>query len=308
MTEHFDETPWGDPSWDEPSDRDNPLRAQLRRHQGWWRQNDKTRGPAGPHSTARGKPVVSMLEAVDGLSPNLMTDAAVSAATATIERLKDRGGPGLLQVDRLARNLLSSQPLCFNLFGHLSATPAALLPWIRSIDPEASHVDRVELEIAPTSDPIGGSAFDAFVEYNANGPLRFLGIECKYAESLAMPEPKQIDKYLAATLSHRWKEGAWAELNTPALRQFWFNTLLVHRVLEQPRDGQYEDGRSVVVAMEQDTKARQACDAVSEQMAGETTVHFSALQDVVGLVSGQESWKETFRERYLDLDKSTMPA
>lgn len=312
MTELVDEAPWNDPSWLETVDRDNPFRAQLRRHQGWWRQKDAARGSAGPLNKSRTKPVVSLLETSSGFSPNLMTKEAIAAAVATIARMKSSPGPGLIQVDRLERNLLSSQPLCFNLFGHLSATPTALLPWVQSIDDKATQIDGIQLEIAPTSKPLGGSAFDAFVEYTASGNRRFLGIECKYAESLATAKPKNVEKYVVETVPPEWKKGAATPskdggatpLDTSKLRQFWFNTLLVHRVLAAPPDGEYDRGLSVVVAMEQDTPAREACAAVSKYLEKGEPVRFSSIQDVVRLVAGHDTWKNDFRERYLDLDKS----
>ena len=316
MTEPVDEAPWSDPSWSEPVDRDNPLRAQLRRHQGWWRQKDAARGLAGSLNKSRTNPVVSMLGTLNGFSPNLMTEEAIASAVATIARMKSSPGPGLIQVDRLERNLLSSQPLCFNLFGHLSATPTALLPWVQSIDDAATQVDLIQLEIAPTSEPLGGSAFDAFVEYRSNGKRRFLGIECKYAESLATAKPKNVEKYVAETVPPLWKEGAAtpsekptaSPLDTPKLRQFWFNTLLVHRVLGALADGKYDRGLSVVVAMEQDAPAREACAAVSGWLEKGEPLRFSPIQDVVRLVAGHDAWKNDFQERYLDLDKSESPS
>ena len=50
---------------------------------------------------------------------------------------QDAGGGGLVSEDRLRRSLLSSQPMCFNLFGHFQGADAAglLLPWVRWIRP-----------------------------------------------------------------------------------------------------------------------------------------------------------------------------
>ena len=56
---------------------------------------------------------------------------------AAYERARDRlarePGAGLIQESRLRCNLLSSQPLCFNLFGYLAAHPKALLPWVQKV-------------------------------------------------------------------------------------------------------------------------------------------------------------------------------
>ena len=103
-----------------------------------------------------------------------------------------KSGAGIINEDRLRRILLSSQPLCFNLFGYLSKVDKnALLPWVRTYAPRATSISRIWLEYAPTAedlggDPLGGSAFDAFVEYLLPDESRgFIGIETKYHENLA---------------------------------------------------------------------------------------------------------------------------
>ena len=82
------------------------------------------------------------------LKPNLLTDEAVETAESAMERLGEAKGPGLIDRDRLERNLLSSQPLCFNLFGHLHATANSLLPWVKTIDADAVRVTRIEVHRA----------------------------------------------------------------------------------------------------------------------------------------------------------------
>lgn len=59
--------------------------------------------------------------------------------------------------------------------------------WVRTIDPDADELTRIRLEWAPPRQDHfnGGSAFDAFVEYEAAGRPRFIAVECKYAEHLA---------------------------------------------------------------------------------------------------------------------------
>ena len=198
---------WDSPHWHEPSD--DRWRRRLRRHQGWWRATHTDLGPGPVKGGTR--PVVSMLPHGVGLTPNLLTDQAVEAAEESLTRLEGKSGRGLIDRDRLERNLLSSQPLAFNLFGHLRATPDALLPWVRTIDAAASVVTAVKLEIAPTRTPIGGSAFDAFVTYvRTDGSQGFLGIECKYAETLAAAQREPAgEKYRAATERSAWKGGGF---------------------------------------------------------------------------------------------------
>src|SRR3954451_21145381 len=89
--------------------------AQLRRQQAWWRE--KRLGlPAGPR-VGHSRLVSSMLPDDVNLSTNLMWPEAVDAAEKALIALATENRPGLIHEERLRRNLLSSQPLCFNLFG-----------------------------------------------------------------------------------------------------------------------------------------------------------------------------------------------
>ena len=190
-------TPWHDPAWRVGSD--NPLQAGLRLQQAWWRQACRGISDAGRlHPPPRpGRPprthnplVVSMLpETTVGFVPNLMWTASVNAYEDAKSELN--ASAGILYEDRLRRNLLSSQPLCFNLFGFLGRIDAnALLPWVRSYAPRATAVSRIRLEYSPSAAelgaaPLGGSAFDAFVEYVLpDESMGFIGIETKYHEDL----------------------------------------------------------------------------------------------------------------------------
>lgn len=291
--------PWHDPTWVEKSD--TAWQRRLRRHQGWWREVhlDQVAGtiPGGDRL------VVSMLPTGVGLSPNLLTPEAERAAQRALEQLSGSSAPGLVQIDRLQRNLLSSQPLCFNLFGHLQTDPGRLLPWVRSIAPGAAQVNAIDLETAPTTNPLGGSAFDAFVTYDlAVGGTGFLGIECKYAEDLKQAQRgAAAQKYLDATTGPDWALGAAGRLDRPGLRQFWYNTLLAQRVLQ---GGGHVEGRSVVVALRDDRPARQAADEVAAALSDPAFLTFSALEEVVDAVDGDDDWKRSFRARYLELGAS----
>lgn len=291
--------PWHDPTWVEKSD--TAWQRRLRRHQGWWREV-RLKQVAG-QITGGDRPVVSMLPTGVGLSPNLLTPEAERAAERALEQRQGSGSPGLVQVDRLRRNLLSSQPLCFNLFGHLQADLGRLLPWVRSMAPGAAQVAAIDLETAATANPIGGSAFDAFVTYDlASGGTGFLGIECKYAEDLKQAQRRAAaQKYLDATTGPAWVPGAADRLDRPGLRQFWYNTLLAQRVLD---DGDHVEGRSVVVALRDDMPARQAVDEVAAELSDPAFLTFSALEDVVDAVDGDDDWKRSFRARYLELGTS----
>jgi hypothetical protein len=94
--------------------------------------------------------------------------------------------------ERMIDNLLSSQPLCFNVFGEFLDRKEVLLKILNDLKPNLmDKINDIKFEYSPgrgdkryTGD---GTAFDAFIEYEKNNEKCFLGIEVKYAE---FPERK----------------------------------------------------------------------------------------------------------------------
>lgn len=221
------DTPWDDPSWTEPSDK--RWQAGLRWQQAWWRHHH-LRVPPGPFSRSDPERLVASTVALDADAE--VNFLSAEAAAAARQRLAASGG-GLVKEDRLRRVLLSSQPMCFNLFGHFQSEGLrnALLPWVRMIVPSAREVARVEVEWAPRSADHfrGGSAFDAFVEVRGvDQQFSFVGIECEYHEDLKKSDvPNVRPVYRDFTIgSGLWRDGAVTQLDIRGLRQFWLNALL----------------------------------------------------------------------------------
>jgi hypothetical protein len=286
---------WHDPAWREQ--KDGPWRAGLRLQQAWWR-HERLKMPPGPIREG-GRLVASMLPLDVGLSPNLLTAEAVNAAERAREELRRSKAPGIIQPDRLRRNLLSSQPLCFNIFGHLSDTPNALLPWVHTLLPEAERVSEIRLEWAPSTDALAGSAFDSFVEVELRGGKRgFLGIECKYAEKLTESQRRPAGaKFVERTRESSWKEGAAEALDIHGLRQLWYNQLLAQAVTHR---GDYSIGVGVVMACDVDGAARDAVESVRDQLLDPSTMVFSSLEQLVRSVAGHDEWRARMWERYFD--------
>ena len=317
-------TPWNDERWREKGD--NPLQAGLRLQQAWWRQECLAQPEAGhahPAQPGKRQPkrnqlVSTMLPETAEITANLITDEAVAAYVDA----KDRPGtaPHLIQEDRLRRNLLASQPLCFNLFGHLAqAEPGALLPWVQTFAPEATRVAGVRLGYAPSAselgeEPLGTSAFDAFIDYELpDGRLGFVGVQTMYAEDLskglALPPVGSAAraKYVAETELRDWKDGAADQLLAHRRNlQFWYHQLLAQRTqaLVRATDGstKYAQHTVVVVASRLDTSARASVDKVAGLLGADSqgTLRFCSLEDVIDAVPGHEPWKHSLWQRYTD--------
>lgn len=119
---------------------------------------------------------------------NFMTDGIRSLVNH--ELAPGNKGDRLIEETRLRSNLLSSQPLCFNLFGELRLNLKKALQFFNTLyDNYFKSIDRIEFEYNPARrDPrLTGdrSAFDVFVEYTSVvGRKGFIGIEVKYSETL----------------------------------------------------------------------------------------------------------------------------
>jgi hypothetical protein len=168
--------------------------------------------------------------------------AAVRARIATPERFQ------MLHEDRLWADLLSSMPLCFNLFGELAGTgdgesePARRA--VRAWWPDAPGGNvRVRFEHSPgRRDPafLGNkSAFDVAFDIDAgNGSSAIVGVETKYHEHAVAekePKPAALARYVEVTERSRMFAEGWRErvIGTD-LQQIWLDHLLVLAMLQHP--------------------------------------------------------------------------
>lgn len=298
---------WDDERWRERGD--NRWTRGCRWLQSRWREVELGL-EAGPRSPAEpDRLVCSMLPLDAERSANFLSPEAHAAAEALLAR---GAGPGIVDEDRLLRNLLSSQPTCVNLFGPFVVDPDGLTGWVRSLDPECERVTEVRLEWAPPRGEHfdGGSAFDAFVEYVTHTGTRFVGVETKYAENLAASRISVRQVYRDFTEdSGFWSGGADRRLDTPALRQFWLNTLLAQSLREVGHDGtSYEHGLEVVVACAADESAALATHRVRGELHDpDGWLRWVPYEDVLAHLDPSIPWVDDFRARYLDAAGGTPP-
>ena len=165
--------------------RDNRLAARIRFHQSWYRARvlglPWGTGPM-PHSK---RELGSMLTREDGaagrnfLSPELfeLGQARIAEKTGTVDEF------------RLRHNMLSSQPMCFNLFGYLELNLDLATRTFAALDSDVAQVTDVRMEYAPepAADYLADrTAFDAFIAYERKGGGKgFFGIETKLTEKFS---------------------------------------------------------------------------------------------------------------------------
>jgi hypothetical protein len=124
------------------------------------------------------------------------------------DRLAQPEDHELIQEERLWGDLLSSQPMCFNLFGELAAnlelaTSAARAWWPGRVE----QVTKLRFEWSPGRRDrryLGNrTAFDAVLMHTtARGGRGFIGIETKYHERAERPKrlrPERLERYAELT-------------------------------------------------------------------------------------------------------------
>jgi hypothetical protein len=295
------------PAWYDPVLQvasDGMRRSRYRALQSWYRGIVLGVEP-GRHSS--GRLVGSLLPkqpALDGL--NFLNEQVASYTERRAEQALKDGGT--LDRDRLRRNLLSSMPLCFNLFGQLGAEkPAAARVLGAMLGLEIATVDQVLVEHAPPAAKAmleDRTAFDAFVTYTTpTGAKGFVGVETKYTESFS-PRPHRPDHYqrLPAYRAAGFRPGAAGRLGGSATNQLWRNTLLAAATRQT---GDYDPGHAVVITGRDDLVAWRAVAAVRAELHDpDGTLRSVSLERLVEQCRLQPSlagWAAQFRRRYLDL-------
>lgn len=296
------------PSWDDASlavESDSEWRARYRRLQSWYREK-KLRAAPGPSGA---QPAVGSMLAKSAVAAkpalNFFDERVAAYVKERAELVKAQ--EGTLELQRVKHNMLSSMPLCFNLFGFLRTCPRDAAVVLSSALELPIHViDEIEVEWAPRADRDGRlgdrTAFDAFLRYRtADGKAGFVGIETKYTEPFS---PKKYDcsayRKLTRTPAFKSRDAA-DQLVGSATNQLWRNLLLALSVREKQG---FELGHVAVLACDGDPKAAAAVKGVSAQLSSpETHLRSTTLERVVSAAAENAAtaeWARWFNERYLD--------
>lgn len=231
---------------------------------------------------------------------NFLTDAAVEAVKWA-QLHQEKGA--MLKEDRLLGNLLSSQPLCFNLFGDLranlddaAAVMGALLPQL-----QIASVQDILFEHSPGRrvEKYGNdrSAFDVAIKYtNTSNEAGLIGIEVKYHEDPASKE----------TVDPGW--GAWceevavsnrAEIECSPLVQLARDHRLARKITEA---GDYPAGAVwVLMYPHENTAMRQAADRYLELTQPAADRRAITLEQFLAAVMSRTNapWPALVQHRYL---------
>jgi hypothetical protein len=221
----------------------------------------------------------------------------------------DKAAGKLYGQPRIFNNLLSSQPLCFNLFGELQQDLELATKVFRSLtDGRAERVLAIEFEYSPgrgdarfTGD---SSAFDVFVRFRTpEGGEGFAGIEVKYHENLKLKPARLTARHaeLARGMGC-FDEQALESLKACPLEQIWRDHLLAGAMLE---DGRFDDGFFVFLAPEGNEYCREAVADYRQCLTAGDSFESWTLEGVVEALRAHATaaWVELLYDRYLDFSK-----
>ncbi len=209
---------------------------------------------------------------------------------------------------RLFNDLLSSQPLCFNLFGELKhdlALASAVIAGLTS--GRFAKVTGIEFEYSPgPGDPryLGDhSAFDVFLRcVDSDGEPGFVGIEVKYHENLKGAASGHKARYdEVADLMGCFAEDRSALRSSP-LQQIWRDHLLagITRI-----EGGYRDGMFVVLYPEQNPHVSNAVAEYARRLTDQNSFAAWTMEDFVAALRRHSTaaWIDAFDDRYLRFEK-----
>ena len=284
---------------------DNDFQCRARLIQALWREEQGL--PIGLRSSKGPEPLGSRLAmpfARETLANYLTETIREIVRGEVLDRVKSTDK--LYGKPRIFEDLLSSQPLCFNLFGELqrdlSLASAALGPLT---DGRLTRVTAIDFEHSPgRGDPRftgDGSAFDVFIQFEGPRGTGFLGIEVKYHEDLENRAGKHYPRYdEIADQMDAFAPDCRKPLRQKPLQQIWRDHLLAGSLfLDRPSS--YDDGAFVFLYPAQNLACADAIAEYAACLTSKESLIVWTLEEVVATLRAATgaAWVEAVADRYL---------
>ena len=289
---------------------DSFLRRKMRKHQSWYRANvlelPYGTGPKPDDTTYYG----NMLNRADGeAGQNFLTKEIFEVVLDRIAQ-----GTGAVEKFRLLHNMLSSQPMCFNLFGPLARDHNLAKTLLQTLVPERiTQVTRIEIEWSPkpAMDYLNDhTAFDAFIEYKTvDGQLFGLGIETKLSEPFSQKEYDRPEYRRWMQLPNSpWLPESWNKVQAIGHNQLWREHLLAVALRSHPKST-YANVRLLLVHHTEDIECVRNYSNYKGLLSEEDDSLLSLSLDKivecwlsVATKEDQKQWLTSFKNRYVGLD------
>jgi hypothetical protein len=293
----------------EPSD--SRFMAAARLLQALWREEKAL--PIGVHRNPHGKrrKLGSRLDDECGKQGRNFLTPEIAKLAFRESVYREIGA--MIDQERLWTNMLSSQPLCFNLFGGLKLDVDKANRFFRHLLPDfVASVEGVYFEHSPgrgnpayTDDH---TAFDVFVTCTTlAGHKGFIAIEVKYSESMSEPPATMRPRYEELTgMVGVFREPAAHALRGNPLQQLWREHMLSRVMIDS---GLYDQGRFIVIYPAQNNNCAAAVNAYSTHLSsddpvvsGFQSVTLETCLDTLRAI-GDDGTATALQERYLDFGK-----
>lgn len=286
---------------------DSVFQRHARLLQSLWRRDQGL--AMGTHGAVPLGSRLPMPDARDTLSAYLTETIQTVVRREVLDTAKADGK--LYGTPRIFNDLLSSQPLCFNLFGELQCDLEAATRTLRRRVPTMAAVTAIEFEWSPGRDDTrftsDRSAFDVFVTYDTiRGGRGFVGIEVKYHENLRDKAASHKPRYdEVATGMGCFVDQRRADLRRRPLQQVWRDHLLAGSMLLPDAGLGFSEGRFVFLYPRPNIPCQRAVDAYRECLSDSATFDAWTLEGLVADLRSEQvgSWVELVDARYLDWDR-----
>lgn len=275
----------------------------LRLGQALWRQEQKLQ-----IGGSKDAPQGAWIQPVDARH-NFVSEPAWRAAQAAVTEARKTSG--LDSELRVKTNLLSSQPLSFNLFGDLQQdVDLASRVFSRLLGHDVT-VTRIEFEYSPgRGDPRftgDHSAADVFVEYERANKRGCLAIEVKYHEDLTKPPHRDYYRRRYSEVAARmgcFGDGSEQALRRAPLEQLWRNHLLLGSILLDDAAA-FDEGRFVLLYPTLNETCNDASIAYQAQLTSSATFDVWTLEHFVKALADvcTAPWVVRLRARYMSHDR-----
>jgi hypothetical protein len=287
---------------------DNAFQRRARLLQALWRESRNF--PLGER--ASGLPLGSRLprDFAEETGANLITLAARNIARREVAAMRAGSGQKIDE-GRLWSNLLSSQPLVFNVFATLATDLELATRIFSQLWPErVAAVTRVEFEYSPgrSSAQFTGdrTAFDAYLEHTTpSGGRGFVGVEVKYHEALTDQPAAHRPRYDELTRAMGcFKPESFRALGQKPVEQLWRDHMLAGAMLLD-RSANWDTGLYVFLYPEGNAACHRAVQSYGSHLSDTRSFCPLTLEALVTTLESvaESAWTLELRERYLDWQK-----
>lgn len=219
----------------------------------------------------------------------------------------------VIKEPRIWNNLLSSQPLAFNIFGELKRDLELATFVFKELYPdrEINKTTSIEFEYSPgrrnpkyTGD---SSAFDVFVEYeNKLNQKCFFGIEVKYAEDLNDEPATHKDSYVyISEKSEIFEMSNLPNLKEKPIQQVWRDHLLTLSLFVTNND--YKIGDFIYLYPSENLNCKLGIEKYKSTFKESIETYFKPLtiEKLVETIKNHcsDKWIIDFENRYLKFEK-----